>query len=160
MRSLFIFLGLLFFQLNALGQFVNVELVLKFKENYCGGARPSEAMEEEFNKTKAFAFQKMILLKGKKADTLITDKDGVLKVRLRKGNYTLMEPWRYYKRGANGLELSIFDLRCLEQEWSKACIRISIKKRKAKVEHLNEIIHVCDWQSPCVLEGKQPPVPE
>lgn len=159
-RRVFILFTVLCFQAGFYAQKTSSEIVLKFKENYCGGARPSEEMEAEFTKEKAYANMKMILVKGKKADTLTTDKNGVLKLRLRKGNYLLMEPWRYYKKGANGLELSYFNLKCMEPEWAKATVRINIQKRKAVVEYLNEIIRVCDWQLPCIQEGKQVPIPD
>lgn len=159
-RSIFLILPLVFWQNPLSAQYVNLEVTLKFKQNYCGGARPSEEMEAEITRAKVFANEKMILVKGKKADTLTTDKDGGIKLRLRKGTYNLIEPWQFYKKSANGLELSAFDLQCMEKEWAKVCVRITIKKRKANVEYLNEIIRVCDWQLPCLKEGHQPPIPE
>lgn len=160
MRHLtFIGLSLVLFQ-AAYAQRHSLSLKITYRQDYCGGARPNEEILAEAAKEKAFANQKMILLRGKKADTLYTDAEGRLNLRLKKGEYFLFEPWRYYQQGMNGLERSYFNSVCLEQEWRKAKLRISIKGKTVKVEEMNAIHYHCDWQLPCLAEGKQPPIPE
>lgn len=160
MRSL-IFIGLSLVLLPcAHAQRRSLSVKINYRQDYCGGARPNEEILAEAAKEKAFANQKLILLRGKKADTLYTDAEGRLNLRLKKGEYLLFEPWRYYKQGMNGLDLSYFNSKCLEQEWSKAILRISVNGKTVKVEDLNTLHYLCDWQLPCLAEGKQPPIPE
>lgn len=155
-------LGLLLalgFGLNA--QKKSVTLELSYLEPYCGGARPSDEIIAEAQKPKPYAGKKLILLSASgKADTLVTDAKGKLKVKLKRGDYTLVEIWRYYKKSCNGAPLEHFDADCLKVEWAKTIALISVGKKKTKISFTGELTNYCEWNIPCLLEAYAPPVRE
>lgn len=157
----------LFFILFFLAGFVlpaqkkTVRLELSYYEPYCGGARPTDEMMAEAQRPKPFATRKLILLaKSGKVDTVMTDALGKVKLRLKKGDYTLMEPWRYYRASFNGAPIDRFDSECLKNEWTKATVKISVTAKKATVVFTNELHNYCDWAVPCLLESQMPPLRE
>lgn len=144
-----------------LAQKKSLALELSYYEPYCGGARPTDEILAEAQKPKPYAGRKVILIsRSGKADTLTTDAKGKIKVKLKKGEYTLVEPWRYYKRSFNGAPLEQFDKECLKIEWIKTIAVISVGKKKTKVNFTNELTNYCEWSIPCLLETHAPPARE
>ncbi|MCU0359650.1 MAG: hypothetical protein MUF75_02855 [Bacteroidia bacterium] len=138
-----------------------VTLELLFTEPYCGGARPSPEILEEAQKQKPFAGRKMILIsKTGKVDTLLTDAKGKIVVKLNKGEYTVFEPWRYYKSTFSGAPGNQFDQACLKAEWEKPTLEIKVTRKKASIMFKNELQNYCDWATPCLLEIHAPPMRE
>lgn len=146
---------------SALAQKKSVTLELSYYEPYCGGARPSDEILAEAQKPKPYAGKKVVLISSSgKADTLSTDAKGKIKVKLKSGEYTLMEAWRYYKRSFNGAPLEHFDKECLKAEWVKTIALISVGKKKTKISFTNELTNYCEWSIPCLLETHAPPARE
>lgn len=150
--------ALLILSFSLFAQKKNVTLELNYYEPYCGGARPTDEILEEAQKPKPYAGRKVILVsKSGKVDTLNTDDKGKVKVKLKKGDYTLMEPWRYYKKSFNGSPLEHFDMDCLRAEWVKTIALISVKGKKTKIKFTNDLYNYCEWSIPCLLETHAPP---
>ncbi len=138
-----------------------VTLELNYYEPYCGGARPTDEVLAEAQKPKPYAGRKVILIaKSGKVDTLTTDAKGKVKVKLKKGEYSLMEPWRYYKKSFNGAPLEHFDKECLKTEWIKTIALISVGSKKTKISFTSDLYNYCEWNIPCLLEAFVPPARE
>lgn len=138
-----------------------IQLEFKYYEPYCGGARPTDEILEEAQKAKPYANRKMILVSSNGAvDTFWTDVKGKLKIKVRKGEYKMYEPWRYYKQSFSGAPVEQFDLDCLKKEWSKATVEISVTRKKTNIAFTNDLQNYCDWSLPCLLESQMPPMRE
>lgn len=156
-----LFVTFLFLGFDVLAQKKSVTLELSYYEPYCGGARPNDEILAESQKPKPYAGRKVILISGTgKVDTLTTDAKGKIKVKLKTGEYSLMEPWRYYKRSFNGAPLEHFDKACLKTEWMKTIALLSVGKKKTKISFTNELSNYCEWNIPCLLETHAPPARE
>ncbi len=145
--------------LGAQKKTANMELI--YHEPYCGGARPTDEILAEAQKPKPYAGRKLILVsKTGKVDTVTTDLNGKLKLKLKKGEYHLFEAWRFYKLTYNGAPVEQFDKTCLIKEWEKATVEISVTRKKTKITFKNELQNYCDWSTPCLLETHMPPLRE
>lgn len=152
----FLILGFSFF-----AQKKNIVLELSYYEPYCGGARPTEEILAEAQKPKPYAGRKVILVaKSGKVDTLTTDARGKVKLKLKRGEYSLMETWRYYKKSFNGTPLEQYDMACLKTEWTKTIALLSVGRKETKINFTNELHNYCEWSSPCLLEAHTPPARE
>jgi len=156
-----IFLSLVLFSLLLTAQKRRITLELIYTQPYCGGARPTIEMQEEAEKPRPYANRKMILISSKgKVDTVMTDDNGVLKFKAKRGKYALLEPWRYYKRTFSYAPNEQFDAGCLEKEWKKETCSITVTWKEAAFEFKNELIEFCDWSIPCLKEAHAPPIRE
>src|SRR5687768_12514434 len=95
----------------------NVSLKLSYYTPYCGGARPTKEIEEEARKPKPLSGKTIMLVKDAEIDSVRTDKNGMMKKKLRNGEYKLLESWRYYHGTPDGSEMSNYDRDCLKNEW-------------------------------------------
>jgi len=153
--------ALLFLSLALDAQKKTVKLELTYYEPYCGGARPTDEILAEAQKPKPYAGQKVILLsKTGKTDTLITDIKGKLTLKLKKGEYSIFEAWRYYKKSFNSAPLDQFDQACLKNEWEKATVEITVGRKKTNIKFKNDLMNYCEWAIPCLLESHAPPMRE
>jgi hypothetical protein len=115
-------------------------------------------MEADAQKPKPYASKMIVIVSDKgKVDSAKTDASGLLKKKLDQGNYKFYESWRHYKSTPNGESVSHFDKACLEEEWKKEFMKISINKNKIVEENVNEINMKCDWSQPCQLDQFKPP---
>lgn len=70
-------------------------------------------------KMNKLSHQKLFLYKDKKCiDTVFTDGEGKLCMKLKKGVYQLYLPFKHYKVTPYGNEEN-FDMTCLKKQWSK-----------------------------------------
>jgi hypothetical protein len=139
----------------------NIKITFTFIQPYCGGARPTEEMQRDAEKEKAYAGKTIVYVSAKgKIDSCRTDENGTVKLRLRKGSYTLYESWRYNLYTPHNLPIESFDRACLVKEWQKPLCTVKVQKKDVKITGLNAIINTCPWRSPCLLDSAQPPLPE
>ena len=131
---------------------------INYRQPYCGGARPNAEMLAEAEKSKPYADKMIIIVSCKgKADSVKTDATGSFKIDLKVGKYKVFEAWRYYKKAAGGMLVSDFELKCLKKEQKKETKEIIVTKTETKVNDKNEIVEVCPWNLPCILESHKPP---
>jgi len=132
-----------------------VEILFYFTEPYCGGARPSEEMEQAATSKQAYANKTIVYRSHRgKVDSAQTNDLGLLKLRLRKGTYFFYEQWRYNLYTPNNLPIENFDKTCLRSEWEKIAFKVSVERKKNTVIEITPIIKLCDWQLPCLTEGQ------
>lgn len=138
-----------------------VSTQINFKQPYCGGARPSAEMLAEAEMAKPYAGKTIIIVSSKgKVDSSKTNSKGLFSANLNIGTYKVYEAWRYYKKGAGGMAVSDFNKKCLKKEWKKEILQIIVTEKDTKIVDKNEIIIVCPWNLPCILETKKSPMPE
>jgi hypothetical protein len=153
-----LFALLFFLSLSCFSQKQVVILQITCIQPYCGGAQPTEAIELESRKPKPFSNQLIILVSGSgKVQCAKTDSAGYLKLRLKKGNYTLFEEWRYYKQFPAPYAAEAFDKTCLAVEWKKELLTLKVTGDNVEVSAQRELILYCSYAMPCVLETHLPP---
>lgn len=159
MKSLFLLLFC--FTISMLqAQKKKVGLVFTYRQQYCGGARPSEEIQNESERDVPYANQHIIFVSQKKGriDSARTDSEGHLKIRLRKGVYHLYELWRFNLYTPENLPIDVFEKECLKSEWMKPFAKFTLeKKKKYKLTVIHPIIKYCAWNVPCLLEQGIPP---
>jgi hypothetical protein len=134
-----------------------IKLELKQQHEYCGGARPSPEILAKYEKPFPYANKKLIMVSSLgKVDSVQTDVNGKLSLKLKEGEYKLYEPWRYYKRSPDGTTIENYERSCLENQWLKVDILIEIKKRKSKITNVIDKAY-CPHTIPCLLN---PHIPE
>lgn len=145
------------FVLSSCSQKKLVSTQINFMQPYCGGARPTPEIIKESEKPHPYANSTIVFVSASgKTDSLKTDNTGLFNVKLKTGEYKLYEAWRYYKKADDGMLVSDFDGECLKGEWEKEIKTISVTKTEIKISEKNEIIKICPWNLPCILESRRP----
>ena len=138
-----------------------VSTPITFLQPYCGGARPSPEMQADAQKAKPYSNKTLVVVSAKgKVDSAKTNAEETFKINLKPGTYKLFEAWRYYKKAAAGLAVNDFDKECIKTEWKKEIKEIVVTKTEIKITDKNEIIEICPWNLPCILESHKPPAHE
>ena len=140
------------------GQKKTVLVSLSYYQPYCGGARPSRDMQEEATKPKPYANKMVIVISAAgKVDSVKSNTNGVIKLRLKRGTYKIYETWRYYKTSQEG-PIANYDTECLKAEWQKEYYTITFSKKELAIVEVNQIINNCGWNRLCLKdEFKQVP---
>lgn len=145
--------------LSLTAQKVRVEIPVTYTRPYCGGARPTEEIEKEAATPKPLIGATFIWLSATgKADSVRTDANGKLRLKLKKGNYKIYEAWRYRLYTPNNLPMDDFDKLCLRQEWEKYSFEVTVVKKNYTCVIVNPIVQVCEWSLPC-LQAEVPVPP-
>jgi hypothetical protein len=161
MRFDLIFLLLFLMGFSLAGQKKSVSIKITFLQPYCGGARPTKEMLAESQKPKPYAKKTIVIVSEEgKIDSARTNNSGILKLKLKAGQYKLFETWRYFNSTPAQLPVKDFDKDCLKPEWQKEIKTVVVTSKKAEVIHKNDIIIACPWNVPCILESAKPPIPE
>ena len=135
-----------------------VELQVTYSEQYCGGARPSEELQEKVEKNKPYTNRTLVFVSDKgRIDSARTDSQGNLAIKLKKGNYTLFEAWRFNLYTPEDLPIDAFDRECIKQEWMRPYGSLVLDSKTMVFKKLNPIIKYCAWRVPCLLEREIPP---
>jgi hypothetical protein len=162
--SLILFLSGSFFLFSGffcLAQKKNLTLKLTYREPYCGGARPTKEIQAEAEKDRPYSKERIIMVSETgKVDSLKTEKSGILKLKLKPGNYKLYEPWRYYKTTTQGLNPKDANASCLKLEWEKEILQIAVTTKGCNIVRKTDILRYCPWAIPCILESAMPPMPQ
>jgi hypothetical protein len=139
--------------LSFLAQKVRVTIPVTYTRPYCGGARPTEEMEKEAATPKPLTGTTLIWLsENGKADSVKTDAEGKLKLKLKTGTYKVYEAWRYRLYTPNNLPMESFNKECLRLEWEKYAYLVKVSKRKYTITSVEPIVKTCDWTLPCLTE--------
>jgi hypothetical protein len=134
-----------------------IKLELKQQYEYCGGARPSPEILAKYEKPLPYANRKLIMVSASgKIDSVQTDANGKLNLKLKDGTYNLYEAWRYYKRTPDGNSFNSYDTSCLVNHWAKVDVTIFIKKRNSKITSNIDKAY-CPHTIPCL---RNPHLPE
>lgn len=122
---------------------------------YCGGVAPTAEMEANLKVPVPYANKKLICVSSKnKIDTITTDANGFIKMKLSNGKYHFFEPWKYFKQLPNGESSNNIKMDCLATEWAKPDIIITVGK---KITTINNIEYVrCPYQFPCLIQKHLP----
>jgi hypothetical protein len=125
---------------------------------YCGGAAPTPEMEAEARKARPYKNQTVVLVSETgKVDSAKTNDAGIIKIKLSRGNYKLYESWRYYKLTPAGNNISAFNKDCLENEWQKYFMSVTVSKKTTIQSSDGPIQIPCQWNLPCLNEVHLPP---
>lgn len=151
-----IFIYFLLFSMSLFSQSRKTKLKIVQYMPYCGGARPNKDLQNTPDKAIAYANRKMIFISDKqKIDTLITDKNGYLKLNLPYGTYFMYEPWKYYMKIPQGMQESNLNMDCLKEEWAKEDLKITISKKTITVVD-NLKLPKCPYRFPCLIKTYLP----
>jgi hypothetical protein len=116
-------------------------------------------MENEASGPKPYSNRTVVFVSDKgQIDSLKTNNEGVLKKKLRKGDYKLYEPWRYYLYTPENLPIESFDRECLKEEWQKQMYLVKVSKEEIKTIKVTPVIFNCPWAAPCLLQQGPPPL--
>lgn len=138
-----------------------VKLEMKQTHPYCGGARPTPEIEEKARVPHPYADKTLIYVsaKGGKSQTVKTNAEGLLTVKLSPGTYFFYEPWKYYKKTPDGSAIDNYDKACLEEVWKKEDLKITYTKVKLdeKLDIQNNIESAkCPWNLDCLVKKHMP----
>lgn len=127
--------------------------------SYCGGAELSHAEYRKISEPTPLANYRLILrCKGKILDSFISDKDGVMHLRLPDGRYELIQPYksRPLKTEKQG-SADFIDWKCIKAEWKKPDVVFEVKGSEVKDLKFT-FVHYCPWNTPCrTYTGPMPP---
>ncbi|MBL7919121.1 MAG: hypothetical protein JNJ40_02335 [Bacteroidia bacterium] len=150
-----------FFVLSSCSQKKLVSAQINFMQPYCGGARPTPEIIKDSETPRPYANKTIVFVSSTgKTDSVKTNAAGLFSAKLKIGDYKLYEAWRYYKKADGGMVVSDFDVECLKEEWQKEIKIVTVTKTEIKFSEKNEIIEVCPWNLPCILESHRPPARE
>lgn len=134
-----------------------VKLNFTYTKPYCGGARPTPEMEAESQIAHPYAHKTIIYKNDKgKTDSVKTDANGNVVLKLKNGNYKFYESWKYYKKTPNGQAQNLFDLNCLNAEWKIEMVNVTVSRKVTKINLVYDLIEKCPWQNECLLEKHMP----
>lgn len=151
----------IFFVLLSCSQKKLVSTQINFMQPYCGGARPTPEIIKESEQPKPYANKTIVFVSATgKTDSAKTNNTGLFSVKLKAGEYKLFEAWRYYNKADGGMLVSDFDAECLKAEWQKEIKIVSVTKSEVKIFEKNEIVEICPWNLPCILDSRRPPARE
>lgn len=127
---------------------------------YCGGAAPDKQISQNNRTSAPYANKTLYLItsKGKYISTVTSNAKGVFNLHLKTtGTFYLLEPWKYLKTGPYGDSTINYDQTCLNTEWKKPDVIITVSKGKNKVQSFIPETAPCFWQYPCALHREMPP---
>lgn len=153
-----LFFSVLLFNTSLFGQKITFTFSIAQSIPYCGGAAPTQEVMDETQKIKPYANKTFFIYKkGKCVDSTTSNELGVFTVKLAKGSYNLYERWKKVKTGPWGDDIAEYDKLCLEKEWKKVDVKISLSKAKKSIVSNMTSAALCFWQYPCRINKEMPP---
>jgi hypothetical protein len=151
---LIVFFILNFFSCTA--QKKNVKFQINQTRPYCSGARPSEEMLEKARIPQPYANKTLIFIsEGGKLDSVKTNANGFISLKLTKGTYRFFEPWKFYKKTPDGSSEENYDTLCLKETRKKEDLKVVFSGKKTTVE--NYIAEgKCPFMADCLLRRHLP----
>lgn len=159
-KTIYTFSFLLFLFSVSICQTINADLKITIKRSYCGGARPTQEMLAELEKPMPFAKETIILVGKNSVDSAKTNVEGKVTFKVKSGNYSLYEAWRYYHKTPDGSSAKKFSKSCLKKEWTLPFMKIISDGKAVKSEELFPLIMKCPWNYPCIKPTEMPPMPQ
>ena len=139
------------------GQKILVKYEMLQIHPYCGGAKPPREMEEQARIPQPYANLTLIYKSAKgKVDSVKTDDKGILLVNLKAGAYHFFEPWKYYKKTPEGSSFAAYNKTCLEAEWKKEDLKITVAAKGNPIIVNNISTAKCAWNQDCLLQKHFP----
>ena len=141
----------------SLGQKISIKHEMLQLRPYCGGARPTKEMEEQGRTSQPYANLTLIYKSDKgKIDSVKTDGKGFLIANLKPGTYKFFEPWKYYKKTPDGSPFSSYNKTCIEGEWKKEDLKITVAAKGNPIIKNNITVAKCFWDNDCLLQKHMP----
>jgi hypothetical protein len=155
--------------------FKNVTIQAWQTSQYCGGARPTDEMLQEFQTPKTLTGQLCFIRKSETnkissmpVASATSDNQGKINIALAPGTYCLVLPnkvdsaaYKMYltKFGEATANYSAIDKKCLDQWFQTPELVFTVKDPKQALETEFTIHHPCSWHTiPCVdYSGPLPP---
>jgi hypothetical protein len=155
----FLFLGILLANFSANAQLRNIAGNVQVINPYCGGARPTEQMEEYARTPHAFEGKKFYIRKGKlntvKAkiiDSFISDAQGNFMIKLPKGIYSII-----LAEQKNALNVALYntkyqaaDAACLQKWWRTPYYVLVVKSVNKPIDFLFTNRCYITSDAPCI----------
>lgn len=108
-------------------QKVKIQFEFKYKQPYCGGAKPTAEIIAETQKERPLDNQKFYVYQNNKCiDTIRTNDSGAVVLKYLPGTYYLFEAWKHFKKTPDGSPLADFNKACMAKEWLKPNYKIMI----------------------------------
>ena len=124
---------------------------------YCGGARPPKEVEEQAKIPQAYSNMLLIYKSDKgKVDSVKTNEKGFLILNLKAGTYKFFEPWKFHKKTPDGANISIYNKTCIESEWKKEDLKITIGTKGNPIIKNNISTSKCFWDNDCLIQKQMP----
>lgn len=150
MKYLIIFLSIIQLQLIAQKKF-KVELEFRYKQPYCGNAKPTPKQYEAATIERPLDKQTFYIFQNNKCvDTLITNDSGKVVVKYLPGEYFLFEPWKVLKKTPDGSSITDFHKTCLVKEWAKPNYKLTIKEDDFTLDYYEISASRCSNQLACL----------
>ncbi|MCE3260756.1 MAG: hypothetical protein K0S12_2397 [Bacteroidetes bacterium] len=150
MKMLFCFLVAFSLLLNMSCSKKMQEISVSYMQPYCGGAKPTPEMVAEAEKVLPYSGKTFIVVSEKgKADSAKTNEKGVMKLKLSPGSYKVYESWKYYKSTPSGESSDQFNKTCLEEEWKKHFMDVTVTKTSVTQKSEGPIILTCPGRENC-----------
>lgn len=156
MKKIFFFIFILS-SVFSFGQKILVKYEMMQIRPYCGGARPPKDMEEKARIPQPYANLTLIYKSSKgKIDSVKTDDNGILLLHLKPGTYHFFEPWKYHKKTPEGSPMTAYNKTCLEAEWKKEDLKITVAAKGNPIITNNITTAKCAWNQDCLLQKHFP----
>ncbi len=138
--------------ITAKAQKIKIELEFKYKQPYCGSAKPTADMIAEADKEKPLDNQKFYVYQNDKCiDTIKTNDLGTVIIKYLPGTYFLFEPWKQFKKTPDASPISDFNKTCLAKEWLKPNYKITINNETDfKMDYYEISASRCAHQLACL----------
>lgn len=137
------------------GQTKKINILLEETRSFCDGAEQPDQKAGN-NKKKAFAHRMVyVYSKGKCIDSSRTDSSGLLCLKLKKGKYNLLLPWKHFKSVPLG-KLTEYDELCLLKEWQNPDATLEVKTVGHVFKNSRLTHQFCPWQYNCLKERHIP----
>lgn len=150
MKTIICILTLLQLQLIAQKKF-KVELEFKYKQPYCGAAKPTPEQQLAADTERPLDKQTFyVYLENKCVDTLITNDSGKVVIKYLPGTYYLFEPWKILKKTPDGSPITDFHKTCLVKEWAKPNYKLTIKEDDFTLDYFEISASRCSNQLACL----------
>lgn len=134
-----------------------VKLNFSYTKPYCGGARPTPEMEAASQIIHPYAHKTIVYVSEKgKTDSVRTDENGNIVVKLKNGTYRFYESWKYYKKTPDGQPSSLYDLNCLNAQYKIELVKVTVNRKVIQINLVYDLIERCPWQMECLLEKNMP----
>lgn len=150
MKTFICILTLLQLQVIAQKKF-KVELEFKYKQPYCGSAKPTPEQQAAADTERPLDKQMFyVYLDNKCVDTLLTNDSGKVVIKYLPGTYYLFEPWKVLKKTPDASPITDFHKACLVKEWAKPNYKLTIKEDDFTLDYYEISASRCSNQLACL----------